>query len=162
MTSVIQPFLTRAMALCACLGLGFVQTGCAHDVWVEPSVVVHSRMGHVPGHFPGHFSVQAQVGIPGAVVFAPAPQVFYAPAPPPRVVYLPQVIAPVHVWGHDRHRRVQEERNRWGPEHGRGGYRAHDGRNDGRYVGRQGGHQGGQQGGQHGAGGRGHRDGRYR
>jgi hypothetical protein len=147
MTSVFKHFVTRAMGLCTLLVMGFVQTGCAHEVFVEPSVVVHSRMGHMPSHFPGHFSVQAQVGIPGAVVFASPPQVIYVPAPPPaRVLYLPPGMAPVHAGGHghghDRHRRVQERRNPWGAGYERGGYRAHEGRSGGD--------------------GRGHRDGRYR
>ena len=148
MTSVFKPFLTRAMTLCTLWGLGFVQTGCAHEVWVEPAVVVHSRMGpmpgHVPGHVPGHFSVQAPVGIPGTVVFAAPPQVFYAPPPPPRVIYLPPGVAPVHAWGHNRYRSAQERHNPWGPER-RGGNRMHEGRHGG-----------------HGAEGRGQRDGRYR
>lgn len=178
MISVFKPFLTRTMALFACLGLGFVQTGCAHDVYVEPSVVVHSRMGHfggqiwghipghiqghiqghIPGHIPGHFQGQLKVhapeGIPGAVVFLSPPQVFYAPPPPPRVIYLPPGVAPVHAWGHGHDRFAQDRRNPWGAEHGWGGYRGHDARHGDDRRGYRDGH------GHREA--RGHRDGRYR
>jgi hypothetical protein len=51
-----RPAISRAMALCGLLGLGFAQAGCAHSVAVEPSVVIHSRIGHFP--------VYAQVGVP--------------------------------------------------------------------------------------------------
>jgi hypothetical protein len=112
------------------LGLGLMQVGCAHPVVVEPSVTVHSRIGHVP--------VYTQVGVPGPVYYAP-PRVIYAP-PPPRVVYVPQVHVPrvhiprVHVprahppaqiWdhGHNRVHRGQERRHYREEERGRGGWR---------------------------------------
>ena len=82
-----KPFFSRAMALLGLVGLGVVQTGCAHPVVFEPSVSVHSRIGHDP--------VYAQVGVPGPVYYAP-PRVIYIP-PPPRVVYVPRVHVP---WGH--------------------------------------------------------------
>ncbi|WP_108408208.1 hypothetical protein [Limnohabitans sp. 2KL-17] len=90
-----KPSFSRAIALFGLLGLGLAQVGCAHPVVVEPSVSVHSRIGHFP--------VYAQVGVPGPVVYALPPRVVYAP--PPRVVYLPggyapRVYAPVHGWGH--------------------------------------------------------------
>lgn len=89
-----KPSISRAMALFGLLGLGFVQVGCAHPVVVEPSVVVSSRIGHFP--------VYAQVGIPGPVI--------YAPPPPPRVVYVPRVVAPVYGWGHGHERRWGHDR----------------------------------------------------
>lgn len=86
---------SRALALFGLLGLGVVQVGCAHPVVVEPSVVVHSRIGHFP--------VYAQVGVPGPVIYAPPP-------PPPRVVYVPRVVAPVYGWGHGHERRWGHDR----------------------------------------------------
>ena len=72
---------SRSLALLGMLGLGLVQGGCAHPVVVEPSVSVHSRIGHVP--------IYSQVGVPGSVYYAPPPRVIYAPPPPPRVIYAP-------------------------------------------------------------------------
>jgi len=120
MRYVFKRSIARALALLGLLGLGFVQVGCAHSVVVEPSVVIHSRVGHVP--------VYAQVGAPGQVVVLPPPRVIYAP--PPRVVYVPRVDAPVYGWGHgplhgwarghdgryDRHDR-QHDLGRWGQDH---------------------------------------------
>ena len=120
-----SPF-SRSWALLGLLGLGLMQGGCAHPVVVEPSVTVHSRIGHVP--------VYTQVGVPGPVYYAP-PRVIYVPAPPPRVVVVPQVHVPrVHVpqghlpaqiggYGHDRGHRGQERRQYREEERGRGGWR---------------------------------------
>ncbi len=122
-----SPF-SRSLALLGLLGLGLMQGGCAHPVFVEPSVSVHSRIGHAPVY--GHVGVPGPVYYaPPRVVYAPAPppRVVYAPAPPPRVVVVPQVHVPrvhvprVHVphghppaqiWGqgHDRGHRGQERR----------------------------------------------------
>ena len=116
---------SRAMALLGLLGLGVAQVGCAHPVVVEPSVSVHSRIGHLPVH--------TQIGLPRPVIFAPPPRVIYAPPPPPRVVYVPRVYAPVHGWGHGHEGRQRGHDRR--PyrhddrEHGRGGWdHRHDGR----------------------------------
>ena len=130
-----SPF-SRSWALLGLLGLGLMQVGCAHPVVVEPSVTVHSRIGHVP--------VYTQVGVPGPVYYAPPrviyvpappPRVVYAPPPPPRVVVVPQVHVPrVHVpqghlpaqiggYGHDRGHRGQERRQYREEERGRGGWR---------------------------------------
>ncbi len=122
---------SRPLAWLGLLGVALMQAGCAHPVYVEPSVSVHSRFGHA--------QVYGHMGVPGPVYYAP-PRVVYAPPPPPRVIYVPQVHGPqVHVprahppaqiWGggHDRGRRGQgyrqfreEER-----EHGRGGRAQHD------------------------------------
>ena len=127
-----SPF-SRSLALLGLLGLGLMQGGCAHPVFVEPSVSVHSRIGHVP--------VYTQVGVPGPVYYAPPrviyapPRVIYAPPPPPRVVHVPRVHVPrVHVpqghppaqiWdhGHDRGHRGQERRQLREEERERGGWR---------------------------------------
>lgn len=107
------------MALLSLLGLGFVQVGCAHPVYVESSVVVHSRVGQYP--------VYAQVGVPGPVIYR-QPQVIYTPPPPPRVIYVPPVYRQVpgwgygheyrHGWGHDRHEGERREHSY--DRHGRG------------------------------------------
>ncbi len=105
---------SRAIALLGLLGLGLTQVGCAHSV-VEPSVSVHSRIGHFP--------VYTQIGVPGPVIYGPPPRVIYAP-PPPRVLYSPRVSAPVHGWGHGHERRWGHERKHQhyhGDGHRRGG-----------------------------------------
>lgn len=92
MLNSLKPAISRAMALLGLLGLGLAQAGCAHPVAIEPSVSVHSHIGHFP--------VYAQVGVPGAVLYAPPPRVIYAPAPRPRVVHIPHGHAPLDGWGH--------------------------------------------------------------
>ncbi|PIT77986.1 hypothetical protein [Limnohabitans sp. G3-2] len=120
--------LSRKALLMGSLLLGLTQVGCAHPVFVEPSVLVHSRLGHFPVH--------AQIGLPGPVIYAPPPRVIYAPPPPPRVVFVPRVQAPVHGWGHghDGRQRGQERRhNRHDDrEYGRAWDPRHDGWHDGR------------------------------
>ncbi len=103
MRSFKLPF-SRAIAMLGLLGLGLAQVGCAHSV-VEPSVSVHSRIGHFP--------VYTQIGMPGPVIYGPPPRVIYAPPPPPRVVYVPRVYSHVHGWGHghDGHQRAHERRH---------------------------------------------------
>ena len=114
---------SRSLALLGMLGLGLVQVGCAHPVVVEPSVSVHSRIGHFP--------VYSQVGMPGSVYYDPPPRVIYAPPPPPRVVVVPRAHVPwghppAQIWGHghDRGQRGHERRHDREDERDRG----HDGR----------------------------------
>jgi hypothetical protein len=108
-----KPSFSRAMALLGLLGLGLAQVGCAHSVAVEPSVTVHSRIGHYP--------VYAQVGVPGSVIYAPPPRVIYAPPPPPRVVFVPRFVAPGHGWVHGNdHRWGHERRHRQNNDSGYG------------------------------------------
>ena len=106
----------KALLLCS-LVLGMTQVGCAHPVSVEPSVVVHSRVGHFPVH--------AQIGLPGQVIYAPPPRVIYLP-PPPRVVYAPQIYRPAPGWqhGHDR-RDERRDGGRWGHREDRRGSGGH-------------------------------------
>jgi hypothetical protein len=117
---------SRSLALLGLLGLALMQASCAHPVFVEPSVSVHSRIGHA--------SVYSQVGVPGPVYYAP-PRVIYAPPPPPRVIYVPRVHVPrvqvpqghppAQIWGrdHDRGRRGQERGHFREEERDRGGWR---------------------------------------
>jgi hypothetical protein len=117
---------SRPLALLGLLGLALMQVGCAHPLVVEPSVSVHSRIGHAP--------VYGHVGVPGPVYYGP-PRVIYAPPPPPRVIYVPRVHVPrVHVphghppaqiWGpgHDRGHRGQERGQFREDERDRGGRR---------------------------------------
>lgn len=125
-----KPSFSRAIALLGLLGLGLAQVGCAHPLVVEPSVSVHSRIGHVP--------VYTQVGVPGSVYYAPPPRVIYAPPrviyappPPPRVVFVPRAHVPwghppAQIWGHghDRRHRGHERRHDRADDRDRG----HDGR----------------------------------
>jgi hypothetical protein len=106
---------SRAIALLGLLGLALTQVGCAHPLAVEPTVSVHSRIGHFP--------VYTQIGVPGPVIYGPPPRVIYAP-PPPRVLYSPRVSVPVHGWGHGHERRWGHERkhqHHHGDGHRRGG-----------------------------------------
>ncbi len=119
MPDSFQPSFSRAIALLGLLGLGVAQVGCAHPVWVEPSVAVHSRIGNFP--------VYTQIGIPGPVIYGPPPRVIYTPPPPPRVVYVPPVYAPgvygpVNGWGHghDRHFKGHERKHFRHDDGGRG------------------------------------------
>jgi hypothetical protein len=130
---------SRPLALLGLLGLALMQGGCAHPVFVEPSVSVHSNIGHA--------QVYGHVGVPGSVYYGPPrvihappppPRVIYVPPPPPRVVYVPQVHVPrVHVprahppsqiWdhGHNRVHRGQERRQFREDERERGGGRDRD------------------------------------
>ena len=125
MRYLFKPFFSRTIAMLGLLGLGLAQVGCAHPVVVEPSVSVHSRIGHFP--------VYTQVGGPGPVIYAPSPRVIYAPPPPPRVVFVPRVSAPVHGLGHGSDFRQRgHDRSQYRTQHGgpvRGVWdRRHDGR----------------------------------
>ena len=124
---------SRPLLVLGLLGLALMQGGCAHPVYVEPSVSVHSRIGHVP--------VYTQVGVPGPVYYAQPrvihapPRVIHAPPPPPRVVVVPQVHVPrvqvprahlpAQIWdhGHNRVHRGQERRQYREDERERGGWR---------------------------------------
>ena len=45
MPSVLSLLRSRATLLVSACGLALMQTACAHPVMVEPSVVVHGRIG---------------------------------------------------------------------------------------------------------------------
>ncbi len=130
---------SRPLLVLGLLGLALMQGGCAHPVFVEPSVSVHSRIGHVP--------VYSQVGVPGPVYYAPPrvihvppppprvihvppppPRVVYVPPSPPRVVFVPRAHPPAQIWDHRHHRghRGQEPRQYREEERERG--RDRDGR----------------------------------
>ncbi len=124
---------SRPLTMLGLLGLALVQAGCAHPVFVEPSVSVHSRIGHVP--------VYGQVGVPGPVYYAPPrvihvppppPRVIYVPPPPPRVVFAPRALPPAQIWdhGHNRGHRGQERRQHREEERERGGGRDGRGQRD--------------------------------
>ena len=122
MTTLMFKTWSRKALLLGSLMLGLAQVGCAHPVMVEPSVVVHSRLGHFP--------IQAQIGVPGQVLYAPPPRVIYLPPPPPRVVYAPQIYRPAPGWqhshGHDR-RDDRSDGGRWGRRDERRSHGGHDG-----------------------------------
>ena len=103
MPSVFNPIVIRALSLLGLLGLGLAQVGCAHPVTIEPSVVVHSRMGHAP--------VYAQIRVPGPVFVMP----------PPRVIHVPQVYGPFHGWERHTERRHghRHDRRDWSHDRSR-------------------------------------------
>jgi hypothetical protein len=117
---------SRPLALLGLLGLALMQVGCAHPLVVEPSVSVHSRIGHAPVY--GHVGVPSPVYYgPPRVIYAPPPppRVIYAPPPPPRVIYVPRAHPPAQIWGpgHDRGHRGQERGQFREDERDRGGRR---------------------------------------
>lgn len=123
MSTLMFKTWSRKALLMGSLVLGLTQVGCAHPVSVEPSVVVHSRLGHLP--------IQAQIGAPGQVIYAPPPRVIYLPPPPPRVVYAPQIYRPAPVWQHGHDRRDERgDSGRWGRRDER---RSHGGQGDWRH-----------------------------
>ena len=97
---------TRAAVLLSLAALGLSQTGCAHPVWVEPSVQV--RVGgpvYGPVYGPAPAAVYGQVY--GSVYSTPPVVVATAPVwRPPAVVIPPRVVVPAPVyrpgWGHGR------------------------------------------------------------
>lgn len=138
MTMLMFKTWPRKALLMFTLVLGLTQAGCAHSVFVEPSVVVHSRVGHFPVH--------AQIGLPGHVIYAPPPRVIYAPPPLTRVVVVPYAFEPVvgRGHGHDGRQKGHDRRHyRQGDgEYGRGGLDRqnggrYEGRHDGRFDGRR-------------------------
>jgi hypothetical protein len=115
-TLALKTWTRKSLLLCS-LALGLSQVGCAHPVAVSPSVVFSSQIGHAP--------VYAQVGIHGPMVVMPQPRVFYAPTPPPRVVYVPQVYRPAPSWGRDHGRRHEGRDRRDDRDHDGGRGRGH-------------------------------------
>lgn len=95
-----KPSISRAMTLFGLLGLGVVQTGCAHPVVVEPQVVVHASVGYPRAYAP-------LVVMPRVLV-----------APPP-VLYAPPIYRPAPWWGHQDHGYSESK-------HGHGYRRGHD------------------------------------
>lgn len=85
MKTILSLLRTRAAVLLGLAGLALSQTGCAHPVVMEPSVVVRGRLGGP---------------VYGAVTYGPPP-VVYSPAPvwlppPPPVVMAPRVVVPAY------------------------------------------------------------------
>lgn len=107
----------KGLLMCSLL-LGLAQAGCAHPVFVEPSVLVHSRFGLVEVH--------AQTG-GRQVIHAPPPRVIYLPPPPPLVVYVPQIHRPAPVWHHGhKGRHERNDQGRWGRRDDRRSHGGHD------------------------------------
>ena len=84
MQTVLSFLRARAVLLLGLVALGGTQTGCAHTVWMEPSVVVQARVGG---------PVYGPVYGPPPVVVAQAPVWM-----PPPVVMAPRVIMPAPVY----------------------------------------------------------------
>lgn len=112
MQTVLSLLRTRAVWLLGMTGLGLAQTGCAHPVWVEPSVAVHARVGG-----PVYGPAVPMYG-PSAVVVTQAPVWggVHAPAymPPPRVVVPAPVYRPGWWGGHHEHRHGHGHRGHGG------------------------------------------------
>lgn len=107
-TKMLSFLRSRAAWLLGVAVLGLSQVGCAHPVWVEPSVAVHARVGG-PVYGPVYGPPPVVVAQPP--VWVPAPPVFV----PPRVVVPAYVDRPA--WGHGHHhhqgRGWGESRRRW-------------------------------------------------
>ena len=95
---------SRAAVLLSLAALGLAQTGCAHPVWVEPSVQMRVG-GPVYGPVYGPSPSVVHGSVYGSVYSAPPVVVATAPVwGPPAVIVPPRVVlpAPVHRpgWGH--------------------------------------------------------------
>ena len=116
MTTALTFLRSRAAVLLSLAALGLAQTGCAHPVWVEPSVQV--RVGgpvYGPVYGPGPGVVQGSVY--GSVYSTPPVVVATAPVwGPPTVIVPPRVVVPAPVY-----------RPGWGQGrgHGHGGWHGH-------------------------------------
>lgn len=119
MSPLLLKTWSRKALLLGSLMLGLTQVGCAHPIFMEPSVVVHSRLGHFP--------IQAQIGGPGQVLVAPPPRVIYLP-PPPQVIYVPQIYRQAPGWHHGHNGRPDRSD---GGRRGRGDDRRSHGGHDG-------------------------------
>ncbi len=111
MRTLLSVVRSRGAMLVGVVAIALTQAACAHPVMVEPSVVVHARLGG-----PVYGSVVAPIYGPPAVVVAPRP-VYVAPPMwgPPQVTVSPWG------WGPPTHR----HHHRW---HGQGrdhGHRHH-------------------------------------
>ena len=84
MKTILSLLRTRAAVLLGLAGLALSQTGCAHPVVMEPSVVVRGRLGGP---------------VYGAVTYGPPP--VWLPPPPP-VVMAPRVVVQRFRPGHVR------------------------------------------------------------
>lgn len=111
--------ISRAAYLLGLLGAAFAQTGCAHPVMVEPSVVIHSRIGH-----PQVYAHPA----PSVVYY---PQVMVRPAP----MYAPQMMPIYKPPSIQQHHGHALPRPVWGG-HGRVAPSVHNGRDAVRGAGR--------------------------
>ena len=122
MRTVLSFLRSRAVLLLGLVALGATQTGCAHTVWMEPSVVVQARVGG-PVHGPAYGTGYGHVYGPPPVVVASAP--IWMP-PPPAVVIAPRVLmpAPVHgSWGWRREHHGRGQGHWHGHGHGHGDWR---------------------------------------
>lgn len=108
----IKHSISKAAALLGLLGAAFVQTGCAHPVMVEPSVVIQSRIAYPQVYGP---QVVSSIGYYPQVVVRPS--VVYPPPVAP--IYMPQPIR-FQSYGYGQPRLA------WGG-HERGGHHRHDG-----------------------------------
>lgn len=90
-------FRSRVLGLLGLCGLALGQTACAHPVAVEPSVVVHARLGG-----PVYGSVHVPIVGP---VYGPPPVLI---VPPPRVIH-----APPRAWVPPGHRHHGHGHGRW-------------------------------------------------
>ena len=106
MRQALSILRTRAALLLGLAALGLVQTGCAHPVWVEPSVQVRMDgpvYGQVYGTSPGVVFGGAYGSVYGSV-YSPPVVVPAAPAWGASVLIVPRVVVPEPVhrpgWGH--------------------------------------------------------------
>ena len=102
----VKHSISKAACLLGLLGAAFAQTGCAHPVMVQPSVMIQPGVGYP------HAYGSAYPGASVMVVPRVAPQVVYS-AP----VYAPPVYRPVYGYGY-------VGRGGWG----HGGHEGHGGR----------------------------------
>jgi hypothetical protein len=113
----VKHSMSKAVYVLGLLGAAFTQTGCAHPVMVQPSVMIQPSVGYAQVY--GHQQVYPQVYGHQPVYAQPygAARVIVMPRVVPPVVYSPPVYRPVHGFGFGGHRG-------WG-HGGHGGFGGH-------------------------------------
>ena len=112
MKTLFTQLRTRAALWLGLAAMALSQSGCAHPVMVQPSVVVQARVGG-PAYATAHGTV---VYGPPPVVMAPAP--IWLPPPPP-VVMAPPMVLPAPYPPHAHYRPLWRGEHR-GHGHGWG------------------------------------------
>lgn len=106
MRNLLLTWRARVAAMVGVVGLALAQTGCAHPVVAEPTVVVQARLGG-----PVYGSIYAPVYGPPPVLVAPPP--VWMPPPPP-VVMAPRMMVPPPAYYPPRHHHWHGHGHGWG------------------------------------------------
>ena len=86
----VKQSISKAACVLGLLGAAFAQTGCAHPMMVQPSVVIQPQLGYPPVYGRQQVYVQPYASAPVVVM----------PRVVPQVVYSPPVYRPVYGYGY--------------------------------------------------------------